>query len=114
MIELVLGEIQGITYVIYWIMQLKASAEKKANGENPHDEKAQYTSENVLDDEDKNHEYFEETGDIESYIDEVSEHMERGMGVRDHTSARIPTTQGAKVLDNAPLPEVSDNFLLAA
>ncbi|KAI4326758.1 hypothetical protein MLD38_032037 [Melastoma candidum] len=85
--------------------KLKVS-EKKANGEDPHDEKTRCMSENVLDDEDKNHEYFEETGDIDSYIDEMSQNMESGMGVRDHTCARTPTTQGAKLLDDTPLVEI--------
>lgn len=88
-------------------MQLKKSSERKEKGEDPHEENTQCESESVLK-EDEYNEFFEGAGDIESYIDEVSEHMERDTVVRDPTSTRVPTIQGAKVLDNSPLSEVSE------
>lgn len=90
-------------------LQLKKGSGRKANNEDHNNLVNKTAAEKTVNENDENLEYLDEVGDMESYIDEVSQQIASNVTVSDRaTSSGNSEVTGGRIIEDSPLPEVCD------
>lgn len=90
-------------------LQLKKGSGRKANNEDHNNLVNKTAAEKTVNENDENLEYLDEVGDMESYIDEVSQQIASNVTVSDRaTSSGNLEVTGGRIIEDSPLPEVCD------